>query len=415
MPHQGKRIKCAGEADEQLIADLENQLENRANQAGNAPGSPKGSKPQIFENDEAYVYPEEQESNLLCYILCGILFGALILAGGWFFYFRADVPPAGSPDAPASTDPVDPSKDPEAKDPQPDQAQDPNDPTKYNITNDGLVDSTKPEAKSCFQKTTDFVKKNGMYIAGATAVVGGVGYKYRHQIKGGLGKAVNWTKSKLGFKGKGPIAAPLTMEDCRSKGMILKDGQCVPMTWSEHPKEKLADMGRVALDANASVYDKVGAGGAGLLNKVGMKIDPKSAKVSSYSYGKVVAGSITGILAAFGIYKLYNFIRNKFWKKAEDPNAPEEPGMCGKLCGSITSLLPQSFRTTCSKYWTSYKRWIQAALAAIGFAFIWFLPAIASAVGLGKALSCVTGPISAGKGVLLGAVGMGAPAAPILG
>jgi len=429
MPH-GKRIKCAGEADEQLIADLENQLENRANQAGNAPGSPKGSgKPQIYENDEAYVYPEDEEesNNLLCYILCGIAFGALILGGGWFFFFRNTTPavpptqePALGPDG-KPVDPVDPATETPEKDPNaesPPDGKPPQDGSQFVITPTGIVDPTKEQPKGCLQKTTDFVKDNALYLGAGAAVVGGVGYWKRKEIQRGVAGAVNWTKNKLGFKGKGPIAAPLTMEDCRAKGMVLKNGQCVPTTWSEHPKLKLQDMGNAAVDANASVYDTIGAGGAGLLNKVGMKVDPNSAKVSSYSYGKVVAASITTVIGAFGIYKLYNFIRNRFWpKEAEDPNKPpqpEEQGMCGKACSGIASFMPESVTKKCDWAWTNYRRWILGALSAIGLAFVWFLPAIASCVGLGKALSCVTGPISAGKGALMGMVGMGG-SGPILG
>lgn len=91
-----KRIKCAGQADEQLIADLENQLENRANE--------------IYENDEVYRYhdqddhqhrEDDKEWPIWAYIGIGMIIG-LILVFGWFLFLRAEPEVAVAPTEPTT-------------------------------------------------------------------------------------------------------------------------------------------------------------------------------------------------------------------------------------------------------------------------------------------------------------------------
>lgn len=263
-----KRIKCAGQADEQLIADLENQLENRANE--------------IYENDEVYRYhdqyyhqhrKDDEEWPIWAYIGIGMIIG-LVLVFGWFLFLRAEPEKAVAPTTPPAGTPQEEEYNTE----------------QIAFTRNGAIDKTKPpQERSLVNELAP--------VASVAAVGSALAYQ---QNVGGFRDKIQSGLQSLRQKVKEPEVHIPTAGECRAQGQILNGDKCVETTWSENPKEKAEDLANTVVDTNVKAYDAFGGDIAHGLNQIpGVEIDNKTLQPSSYGACGVLSpfqrawGSIT--------------------------------------------------------------------------------------------------------------------------
>merc|ERR1712096_160391 len=95
---------------------------------------------------------------------------------------------------------------------------------------------------------------------------------YQHNVGGIRDKT-----QSLFQKVKEPEVHIPTAGECRAQGQILNGDKCVETTWSENPMEKAEDTANTVADKNLEMYDGIGEGAAGLINKIpGVDVDSKA-------------------------------------------------------------------------------------------------------------------------------------------
>jgi len=351
-----KRIKCAGEADEQLIADLENQLESHGRE-----------EEYIQERDTPYHDDEaEEESSVLLYVVGGIILGIIIL----FCAMRFAPKEHNIPEA----ETVSTQTEPEAE-----MKKD------FAFTEAGLR-PVEDADKGFGDQAKEFVSNNALALG---ALAGGaVAYQQGH-LDGMLSRFT--PKAKAVIQRAKAVIKPPTAAECRARGQVLKGKSCVPTTWSENFTEKVEDTAHGLVNANANMVDAAG------------KMVNPNLKVTGYlgNWGALGVTAVCGVASVIGLKYAYDYFMGE---KGADP----------KKNGVATKDADKTAKKEDKKEGEKKSTWmLYSAIAALFAAFIWFLPAISAFFGLQGYLGAVTGPITSGKGAVLGLLGM-APAGGLL-
>jgi len=388
MVAANKRIKKAGEADERLIHDLENQLENRAVK-------------EIYDNDEPYHYGErrhtmqmgdapEEAWPIWFYILIGMAIGLVLVLA--FILTQEEEMVINETEAQA------------AMQQEPPQEKFDTESITYKKRGATIHGEGSPNS------TMDLVKENAIPAACVAGIVGLAAHKYNF---GGFRDLTNKVKDRVMGVKKPKVHIP-TAGECRAQGKILKGSKCANLTWQENPKLKAEHTANMVAKENTKFYDNLGRDVATVANKIpGVNVDAKKMQLSSYSWGNMAGLVITGGALIFAGKWLYGLVRGT--ENPETDVTDEDGNLLTSFCSSQTEG-DKSEESPLVKKLKENKTIIMVVIAALCGACVWFLPAIVALLPgpVQGMMSPAVGLVNSGKGAILGMIGMG-PTGPLLG